>query len=48
VARLRPQSHEAFLRLQVFPAEHYGEFRVMVRNASRRQRTHGFCSSRFP
>src|SRR5436305_4447608 len=31
VARLRPQSHEAFLRLQVFPAEHYGEFGVMVR-----------------
>src|SRR5436309_13373069 len=29
VARLRPHPHEA---LQVFPAEHYGEFRVMVRN----------------
>ena len=31
VARLRPQTQEAFLRLQVFPAEHYGESRVMVR-----------------
>ena len=41
VARLRPQPHEAFLRLQVFPAEHYGEFRVMVRNASRVARVSG-------
>src|ERR1051326_606544 len=31
VARLRPQPHEAFLRLQVFPAEHYGESGVMLR-----------------
>ena len=30
VARLRPARHEPFLRLQTFPAEHYGESRVMV------------------
>ena len=35
VARLRPQSHEAFLRLQVFPAEHYGESGVMLRTRRR-------------
>jgi len=35
VARLRPQPREAFLRLQVFPAEHYGKLRVMVRTRSR-------------
>jgi len=34
VARLRPQSHEAFLRLQVFPAEHYGKSCVMLRAAA--------------
>ena len=32
VAHLRPQICEPFLRLQVFPGEHYGKFRVMVRN----------------
>src|SRR5438105_3087998 len=31
VARLRPPRREAFLRLRTFPADHYGEFRVMVR-----------------
>jgi len=30
VARLRPPRHEPFLRLEAFPGEHYGEFRVMV------------------
>ena|SRR6266487_5976210 len=34
VARLRPQPREAFLRLQVFPAEHYGKTRVMVRGGA--------------
>jgi len=32
VARLRPPVREAFLRLQTFPADHYGKFRVMVRS----------------
>ena len=32
VAHLRPSIREPFLRLQTFPGEHYGEFRVMVRN----------------
>ncbi len=31
VARLRPQVREPFLQLQMFPGEHYGKFRVMVR-----------------
>ena len=31
VARLRPKSREAFLRLEMFPGEHYGKFRVIVR-----------------
>jgi hypothetical protein len=35
VARLRPQNREPFLRLQAFPAEHYGESRVMVRTRRR-------------
>ena len=52
VARLRPQPREAFLRLQVFPAEHYGKFRVMVRavmTGVRTQRqTASFADSRFP
>ena len=34
VAELRPPRREAFLRLHTFPGEHYGKFRVMVRNAS--------------
>ena len=44
VARLRPQPHEAFLRLQVFPAEHYGESRVMVRTASPVARAHRWAA----
>jgi len=31
--RLRPTAHEPFLKLQAFPAEHYGEFGVMLRTA---------------
>jgi len=52
VARLRPQPHEAFLRLQVFPAEHYGESGVMVREASPVARAHRraacFAAPSFP
>ena len=36
VARLRPQIREPFLRLQSFPGEHYGKFRVMVRGGADR------------
>jgi hypothetical protein len=32
VAALRPAKQEAFLRLATLPAEHYGEFRVMLRS----------------
>jgi hypothetical protein len=32
VAALRPAKQEAFLRLSTLPAEHYGEFRVMLRS----------------
>jgi AraC-like DNA-binding protein len=32
VAELRPPQGEAFLRLRTFPGEHYGKFRVMLRN----------------
>src|SRR4029077_3522321 len=35
VGRLRPSIHEPFLRLQAFPGEHYGEFRIMQRILSR-------------
>ncbi len=38
VARLRPTAREPFLKLQAFPAEHYGKFRVMVRGSVRRSR----------
>ncbi len=31
VAELRPPRRQAFIRLQTFPGEHYGTFRVMVR-----------------
>ena len=34
VARLRPTAREPFLKLQAFPAEHYGKFRVMVRSGA--------------
>jgi transposase len=36
VARLRPARPEPFLRLHMFPAEHYGELRVMVRTGGDR------------
>jgi len=52
VAELRPPHREAFLRLHTFPGEHYGKFRVMLRNASSgvRRAAAGwwFCCSRFP
>jgi len=52
VARLRPQPHEAFLRLQVFPAEHYGKSRVMVRGKRQpvwfRANHRDSSNSRFP
>jgi hypothetical protein len=52
VAELRPPQGEAFLRLRTFPGEHYGKFRVMLRNASSgvRRAAAGwwFCCSRFP
>src|SRR5262249_26264995 len=35
VARLRPPAREAFLRLNTFPADHYGKLRVMVRTRRR-------------
>jgi hypothetical protein len=34
VALLRPPAREPFLRLQAFPAEHYGKSRVMVRSGA--------------
>jgi hypothetical protein len=40
VAHLRPPVHEPFLRLDTFPAEHYGESGVMVRAASPVARAH--------
>jgi transposase len=52
VARLRPQPQEAFLRLRVFPAEHYGESGVMLRTASPvpspQRRAASFAASNFP
>ena len=38
VSHLRPQKSEPFLQLQMFPGEHYGKFRVMVRNSFTRAR----------
>jgi hypothetical protein len=52
VAQLRPQIREPFLRLQVFPGEHYGNSRVMVRNPFARPRilrsVRCFFTARFP
>jgi hypothetical protein len=52
VARLRPQPREAFLRLQVFPSEHYGESGVMLRTPSPvarpQRRAASFATPNFP
>ena len=52
VARLRPPAREAFLRLQTFPAEHYGKSRVMVRGTRQpvwfRANHRDSSNSRFP